>query len=131
MGTFAKSLITAAFFLTLCNGQVHATNETPEWPEKVVSIKEVRPVEPFKIDIKSGITKGKISGPVVVLLHINNKGEVAKAKLFKTCGNTDLDESALHAARHTKFSPYQEGGIPSEVTLILPINIPKKYGRSW
>jgi len=130
MGTFAKSLITATLVFTLCNGPAQATDHSSEWPETVVSIKDVRPVEPIRINIQGNITKGKISGPVVIRLHINSDGEVVKARLMKTCGNADLDEIALHATRHTKFSPYEEAGTSKEVTLILPISIPKKYGRS-
>jgi TonB family protein len=69
-------------------------------------------------------------GPAVLRVHVDLHGEVVKMALLESCGNPDLDESAMQAVRVMKFEPFMQGGVPADVTLVVPVHIPKRLGRS-
>ncbi|WP_430962579.1 energy transducer TonB [Rhodoferax potami] len=76
------------------------------------------------------VTKGSVTGPAILRVHISAEGTVLRTVLMESCGNTDLDEASLHAMRVMRFSPYTVDGVPVDVTLAVPMHIPKRLGRS-
>ncbi|WP_066710725.1 energy transducer TonB [Curvibacter delicatus] len=120
-----------AWFL-IWNLGISVANElaSSDWPAKIVRIENLRPVTPFKIRVAGIVAKGTVVGPVTLRAHVDTEGTVIKTTLLSSCGNPDLDESALHAMRSMRFKPYIANGIPTEVTLVVPVHIPKRLGRS-
>jgi TonB family protein len=100
------------------------------WPETVVALEELRPLTPFELRVAGLVTKGRVLGPATLRVHVNAAGTVARAVLLESCGNADLDEAALLAMRRMRFKPYTYGGNPTEVTLVVPVHVPKRLGRS-
>jgi TonB family protein len=76
------------------------------------------------------VTQRGVRGPTVLRAHLDTQGEVVKMALLESCGNADLDESAMQALRVMKFAPYTLQGVPADVTLVVPVHIPKRLGRS-
>jgi TonB family protein len=62
-----------------------------------------------------------IQGKVLLKLLIDEKGNVAKAKLEKSV-NPLLDKSALSAAKKAKFSPAMVKDKPVKVWVVLPVS---------
>ncbi|MFQ5454447.1 MAG: energy transducer TonB [Candidatus Zixiibacteriota bacterium] len=56
--------------------------------------------------------KQGIEGTVWIKTLIDNKGNVVKTKVGKSCGNDMLDNSAVLAAEKFKFKPGIQNGIP-------------------
>lgn len=61
-----------------------------------------------------------IEGKVYVLAFIDEKGNVANAKVIKGAGY-GLDEAALDAVKQTKFTPGKQRGKPVKVQVTIPI----------
>jgi TonB family protein len=109
---------------------VTAQEATPLWPSKVVRMEDLKPLTPFRLTVNSLITKGKVIGPTSLRVHVTRSGEVDKISLIQSCGNTELDESVILAMRRMKFEPHLHDGIPVEVTLAVPVHVPKELGRT-
>lgn len=103
---------------------------TSRWPETVVKIEELQPLTPFQLKVPGLVSKGRVTGPSILKAHITEDGTVAKVELLDSCGNPDLDESAIHALRAMRFKPITFGGAPTEATLALPVHVPVRFGRS-
>lgn len=100
------------------------------WPERVVKFEDLRPLTPFQLQVRGIVAKGRVTGPTVLKVHVRADGTIARAVSLQTCGNPDLDEAALHAMRVMKFDPYQSGAGAEAVTLVVPVHIPVRLGRS-
>jgi len=111
---------------------IHASAATDDqgWPSTVVKIEELRALTPFKLRVPALVAKGKVRGPATLRVHIASDGSVARIALLASCGNSDLDEASIHAMRETRFSPYIVGDGPIEVTLLVPVYVPKRFGRT-
>lgn len=48
---------------------------------------------------------------------------------LSSCGNPDLDEASLPGMREMKFEPYTVDDEPTAVSLVVPIHIPRNWGR--
>jgi TonB family protein len=99
------------------------------WPETIVRIEDLKARTPFQLRVPGIVVKGRIAGPAILRAHVSEQGEVTKATLLESCGNADMDEASLHALRATKFEPHRINGVPTEVTLVLPVHLPAKFGR--
>ncbi len=100
------------------------------WPSTVVKMEDLRPLTSLKLRVPGVVTKGRVTGPAILRVHISAEGAVVKTTLLESCGNTDLDEASLHAMRVMRFSPHTVDGVPVDVTLVVPFHIPKRLGRS-
>lgn len=107
-----------------------ATDEAGPWPQTVVALEDLRPLTRFELRVGRLVSKGKVKGPTVLRAHIDEAGSVLRAAVLESCGNGDLDEAALHALRAMSFEPYVSAGVPTAVTLVLPVHVPKRLGRS-
>lgn len=128
-----RSSLRIALTLTLCafsHVAAAADEATMAWPETVVKIEELRSLTVFRLDVPGVVSKGRVVGPAVLKAHITREGTVARVVLLESCGNSDLDESSIHALRAMRFKPYTFGGVPTEVTLALPVHVPASWGRS-
>jgi TonB family protein len=85
--------------------------EVDKAPALVSQLKPVYPKEAKMQDIQ---------GKVFLKLLIDEKGNVAKAKVEKSV-NPLLDKSALNAAKKAKFSPAMLKDKPVKVWVILPV----------
>lgn len=133
MPTFIKpllSLATVLSFTSLSCTAAAAESAGPAWPTAVVKFEDLRPLTHFKLQVPGLVAKGRVTGPAILQAHINAEGTVAKTALLASCGNPDLDEASLHAMRVMQFQPYTLDGAPSEVTLVVPIHVPARLGRS-
>ena len=100
------------------------------WPSRVVPIEQMRALTPFSLKVRTLIAKGKVTGPAVLRVHVGADGKVARVVLIKSSGNPDLDEAALHAMRPMVFSPFAADGPAIDVTLLVPVHVPARFGRS-
>ncbi|MDZ5456087.1 energy transducer TonB [Azohydromonas lata] len=105
-----------------------AANES--WPSTVVKIEDLRTTSEFEIRIPAIVVKGKVTGPAIIRAHVATDGAVVRTALLSSCGNADLDEASLRAIRAMRFDPYLVNGEPTDVSLVLPVHIPKNFGRS-
>ncbi len=122
--------IVAAALMALLINHGTAAEAVVAWPDKVVTLEELRPLTNFSLKIPGIVVKGQVRGPSVLRVHVDASGEVAKIALLESCGNGDLDESAMRAMRRMKFARYTVGEVPVEVSLVVPIHVPKNLGRS-
>ncbi|GAB1389045.1 MAG: hypothetical protein AMXMBFR78_36430 [Rubrivivax sp.] len=107
-----------------------ASDENESWPQTVVALEDLRPLTRFELRVGRLVSKGKVKGPAVLRAHIDEAGSVLRVAVLESCGNGDLDEAALHALRAMHFEPYGSAGAPTAVTLVLPVHVPKRFGRS-
>jgi TonB family protein len=100
------------------------------WPATIVKFEDLRPLTDFQLRVPGIVAKGQVTGPAILRVHVTAEGTVARAALLQSCGNPDLDEASLHAMRVMRFKPHTFGGTPIEVTLIAPVHVPARFGRS-
>lgn len=115
-------LLLTLFTLLLASTLSHATDE---WPAPMVTIEEMTMLSPMRISVPRSRPKGEVHGPVVVRVHVDRAGKVARAMLVESCGSPGHDEAALHAMRDVRFAPKLVDGEPTDVTLVLPLHLPK------
>ncbi len=125
-----RLLITTLLTSGLAGGTMAAEPASTEWPERVVGIEVLRPLTRFSLRVPGIVVKGRVTGPAILRAHVTTTGTVARVALYESSGNSDLDEAALHGMRDMRFKPYTFGSIPTEVTLVVPIHVPKQLGRS-
>jgi len=132
MRILRTTLIAATVLLFTWNLGISAASEpmTSDWPAKIVAVESLRPITQYRIKVAGIVTKGPIVGPATLRAHVDTEGIVVRTVLLSSCGNPDLDEAALHAMRNMRFKPYAINGVPTEVTLIVPVHIPKRIGRT-
>lgn len=94
------------------------------WPVSVVSIEEMKMLSPFTISVPRSRPKGEVMGPSVVRAHIDIEGRVRHVALLESCGSPAHDEAAMLAIRNVTFRPKQIGGVPAEVSLVVPLHLP-------
>ena len=124
------SLATALSFTSLSCPVTGAESAGSDWPTAVVKFEDLRLLTHFKLQVPGLVAKGRVTGPTILQAHINTEGLVTKTALLASCGNPDLDEASLHAMRVMQFQPHMLDGVPSEVTLVVPIHVPARLGRS-
>lgn len=107
-----------------------AENDGYAWPKTVVSIEDLRPTSRFHLQIRGLVEKGRITGPAVLRAHVDEAGAVVRVVLLESSGNGDLDEAAIHALREMTFKPYTVVGAPTGVSLVIPVHVPKRLGRT-
>lgn len=87
-----------------------------EMPELIGGLKGLQ----SKIKYPQEAKLNGIEGKVYVLAFIDEKGNVAKAKVIKGAGY-GLDEAALNAVKEIKFIPGKQRGKPVKVQVTIPI----------
>ena len=102
-----------------------------DWPSINVKIEELTRRNNFVLEVPGIVVKGKVSGPTILRVHIDATGTPIRTQLVDTCGSHDLDIAAMDAMRKMRFEPSTSDGQPVPVTLIVPIHIPKKFGRPF
>ncbi len=112
--------------------QVNASAESTvsDWPEKLVVLEQLEPLTRYQFKVRGNVGRGKVTGPAILRVHVDPTGAVVRAVLHASCGNPDLDEAALHGMSAMLFKPYMAEGAPIPVTLVAPIHVPKRLGRS-
>lgn len=133
MNSFKKRGVSMAAALTFAGitPPVSAEEIRPTaWPTTVVKLEVLRPLTDFELHVPGLVTTGRVTGPVVLRVHITTEGTVSRLALLESCGNADLDEASIHAMRVMRFKPYTFGDVPIEVTLLAPIHIPSRWGKS-
>ena len=122
-------LRTLCFLLALLTSAASASEMSEEWPSKIVKLEELHALTAFELKAPALVTKGQVKGPSILRFHVAEHGSVARIALLASCGNADLDEAAIHAMREMKFTPFLMNSIPTEVTLLVPVHVPKRLGR--
>lgn len=100
------------------------------WPAQVVGIDQVEALTRFQLQVRGIVAKGAVTGPTVARVHVDAQGRVQRAVLHSSCGNGDLDEAVLHGLRDMVFKPYLVAGTAVPVTVLAPVHVPKRLGRS-
>jgi len=121
--------LSAAILSVVLLFSLAAEASTEDWPPKVVKFEELRATKKFRLFVPEIVVKGRVSGPSIIKAHIAIDGSVARTALISSCGNPGLDEASLHAIREMQFEPYIENDEPTDVSLVVPIHIPKNWGR--
>ena len=99
----------------------HAAND---WPERVVTIEEMKALAPMTFLVPRLRAKGEVKGPAVMRVHVDTEGVVRRVALLESCGSPAHDEAALHAMRSMRFAPKAVDGVPADVTLVVPLHLP-------
>ena len=115
-------LILAALALLAAASAAHADEP---WPAQIVRIEEMRMLSAMTISVPRNRPEGEVKGPAVLRVHVDSQGQVRRVALLESCGSTAHDEAALHAMRAARFRPYMFGGVPTDVTLVVPLHLPK------
>ena len=96
---------------------VKPKQETPSCSEPLVKPK---PIEIKQPSYTSQAREAGVSGKVRVELKLNTAGQVVAARVLEGLGH-GLDESALDAARASRFEPATLCGVASETSLVIGI----------
>lgn len=106
-----------------------ATGADEPWPERVARVEDMPTLPPYvTIEVPGSRPRGEISRPVVLRLHVDAQGVVRRAVLLEGSGSPGHDLATLQALRRQRFQPYLVDGEPVDVTLVLPIHLPRpKY----
>lgn len=115
-------ILLTLFTLLLVSTLSHAAYE---WPARTFTIEEMTMLIPMRISVPRSRPKGEVHGPVVVRVHVDAEGNVARAMLVESSGSPGHDEAALHAMRDARFAPKLVDGVATDVTLVLPLHLPK------
>jgi len=111
--------------------RVSATDAAePGWPATIVKLEELQPLTDYVLRAPGGVNKGRVTGPAILRVHVTAEGHVARMGLLESSGNASLDEASMHAMRDMRFKPYTFGGVPQEVTLLVPVHVPARLGRT-
>lgn len=100
-----------------------------DWPDQIVKIEDLQPLTRFRFAVPDIVVKGRVTGPAILKVHVASDGSVVRTVLLSSCGNSDLDEAALHGMRAMRFAPYTQDDEPTEVSMVVPVHIPKNLGR--
>jgi len=124
-----KNSFLATLFLVVLYALSGSTAAAEEWPQKLVNFEELRATTKFRLFVPEIVVKGRVSGPSIIKAHVAANGSVVRTALISSCGNPDLDEASLHGMREMRFEPYTVNEEPTDVSLVVPIHIPKNWGR--
>ena len=117
------------FLVVLLTSAASASEIAQDWPSKVVKIEELHALTPFEFKAPALVAKGEVRGPSILRVYVAENGSVARISLLASCGNADLDEASIHAMREMKFNPFLVNSTPTAVTLLVPVHVPKRFGR--
>ncbi len=70
----------------------------------------------------------RIEGVVRLLVTVQRDGRVASARVYRSSGYTEMDESALSTVRQWIFTPARRGQVPVEDTVIVPVRFQIRSG---
>jgi TonB family protein len=116
---FAANLAAAVSSLVACSSQ-----PAEAWPAEVVRIEQMRTLTPIGVALPCHLRPGKLTGPVVLKVHVGSDGLVKRVSLLESSGSRDHDTESMHAMREMRFRPYMFGGQPIDVTLVVPLHYP-------
>lgn len=103
-----------------------ATTNTEPWPARVVSVDQMRPLQPIQIkyfhtsDEKSGLLT------TVLVVHVDAEGKALRSRVEQPSGLPRLDEAAKVAVLHARFAPYVVDGTAQAVSVVMPFRVPVK-----
>lgn len=81
-----------------------------------------KPISIPKPDYPELARKAGIEGKAIVEAIIDTDGSVLEAKIFKSSGNPMLDESAIAAARRSRFTPAKQRDMFVRVRVNIPFD---------
>lgn len=122
--------VAALVFASISSLATAQDSAASAWPSTIVRFEDLRPLTDFDLRVPDLVRKGRVTGPAILRAHVTAEGTVARAALLESCGNPDLDEASIHAMRDMRFKPYTFGGVPLEVTLVVPVHVPTRFGRT-
>ena len=122
--TFALSCLTA---LVLSH---HAFAADTAWPDRVVTIDQMKPTTPLKLQVPAPRAIDRSGTSTVVLrVLVDETGKVVRSTVDQSSGNANLDEALLHKMRETRFEPHLVDGNAVPVTVVAPMHVPFKERR--
>lgn len=125
------ALLRRLCFIAICTASIaSAMASTQDWPSLMVKLEALRALTPYELKVPRLVAKGEVRGPAVLRVHVASDGSVVRIELLASCGNADLDEASVHAMREMRFAPYVVDSTPTEVTLLVPVHVPKRFGRT-
>lgn len=95
------------------------------WPEQVVKVEEMKILTPLRVEVDGLTRKAEVRGPAVLKMHVGSAGEVVHVALLQSSGSPLHDEAAMLAMRGARFQPKLVDGAAKEVTLVVPLHLPK------
>lgn len=110
------------FALVLFASMAHA--DSP-WPERLVRIEDMKRETEMTIEVPRRRPSGDVTRPVILKVHVGADGLVRRVVIDKTSGSPGHDMAAMRAMKQQKFQPYRVDGEPTDVTLVVPLNLPK------
>lgn len=91
------------------------------WPEREVSILQMRPREPLFLGYHYRLMDGAPKGDLVLRLHVSAEGMVRGVRLVKSSGHPNLDEGAMQSAWKASFHPFHVDGQAVPVSVLYGI----------
>jgi TonB family protein len=123
--------VSGLFFLSCAMAQTSdSASDGDTWPAHVVTLEQMRPLTPYTLKVRRLVAKGRVTGPAVLRVHVGSDGKVVRVSLLNSSGNPDLDEASLHAMRPMAFKPVLSDGVAIEVSMLVPVHVPARLGRS-
>jgi TonB family protein len=110
-----KPCLLSLFLLVGCP----AGAETAPWPERVVSMADLKPLTPLRFAPKPHLRNKALKRPVVIRTHVDASGQVQRVVLVESCGSPAHDEGMLQSLRAMRFEPQQLDGRPVDVTVVV------------
>lgn len=106
------------------------------WPSTLVVFEQLRLLDAVPLNVPGSRARGRITGPVILHVLVDAQGVVRRVRLYRSCGNPDMDRESMHFARGMRYAPpvLEQGTAPQAVTLLLPVHLPKSMGsqrESW
>lgn len=95
------------------------------WPERLVRIEDMKLQTSMTIEVPRRRPSGDVKRPVVLRAHVGSDGRVRHVLIDKSSGSPGHDAAAMKAMKQQRFEPYVVEGMPTEVTLVVPLNLPK------
>jgi TonB family protein len=118
---FVWPMIIAAFTVfAISSSLVPTVSKADEIPFKVPATRP-KLIDAIVFDYPDIAKQNKWEGSVVVLLQINESGELENISIEKSSGHLELDDAVLAAFINARFEPATKDGKPVSGTIRCPV----------
>ena len=119
----ARSLhrIGGALLIALATGCATSSSDR-DWPAQVITMKQLRAIEPMKVPLQWGSGDGRPTGAVEMRGHPHADGSIGKVQILTSSGRKEIDQSAVVGLKTARFQPFVQDGRPGEATVNVRVS---------